>query len=346
MRIYRLVLVACFWLATSPLNGQIVWYSGRLGGHEVYIMNADGTNPTRVTEDPASAVWPALSPNGRQIAFHSDRGSQLAPDRNIWVIDVDGKNLRQLTFHPKGDRYPAWAPDGNQIAFTSDRESPEDKRQWPKTEIYVMDTDGGNVKRVTDLGFASRPRWSPDGEWILFEGIVDQGRQIYAIRPDGTDMWMVSEPRPEAGMYLGGWSPDGKQVLYKGSIHGDVRHSFAIIVTLDPIGRSKVKKREEVPLPKIPGVTSVSFGADGKSILFAGQHFGSWNIYRFRLDTHELIQLTDEFHLDLAPRERNPRLSVPAQPGLLLQFWGQVKAVASLGHRPSGDAPNAGQSER
>jgi TolB protein len=233
------LLVACLWLATNTLNAKIVFRSKRDGRHEIYTVNSDGTNPTRVTHDPTSALSPAWSPNGRQIAFHSRRGSQVVLDSNIWVIDADGKNLRQLTHHPEWDNYPDWSPDGLQIAFDSDRLSKEGEP--PRTEIYVMDADGGNVTQVTDLDFASKPRWSPDGEWILFEGDIDQGRGIYAIRPDGTDLWMVSEPVPGAALYLGGWSPDGKRILYKGSI-GDVRNSFVIIATLQPIGRVRVKR--------------------------------------------------------------------------------------------------------
>ena len=315
------LLVACLWLATNPLEGKIVFYSGRDGKAEIYTMNSDGSNQTRVTHDPTKAVSPSWSPNGRQIIFHSSRGSQVEVDYNIWLIDADGQNPRQLTHHPEWDNYPDWSPDGNQIAFDSDRLSKEGEP--PKTEIYVMDADGGNVKQVTDIGFASQPRWSPDGEWILFEGDIDQGRGIYAIRPDGTDMWQVSEPVPGAALYLGGWSPDGRQILYKGTI-GNVRNSFAIIVTLDKSGRVKVKKREEIPMPKMPFQT-ISFGADGKSILFGGQSFGNWDIYRFRLNTHELIRLTDHFKGDLAPRERNPRLPVSPQ-GLTPTLWGEIKS--------------------
>ena len=323
MRLY--ILVACLWLTTHTLNAQIVFRSKRLGGHEIYTMNADGTNLTRITHDPTSALSPSWSPNGRQITFDSTRGSQVVPDSNIWAIDTDGKNPRQLTHHPKSDDYPDWSPDGSQIAFDSDRLSKEG--EWPTTEIYVMDADGGNVKQVTDLGFASKPRWSPDGKWIAFEGIIDQGQQIYAIRPDGTDLWRVSEPRPETAMFLGSWSPDGRRVVYAASVRAQTAQTTIIIATLDRIGQMKVKKWEEVPIPKMPAQT-VSFGADGKSILFGGRFWG-WQIFRFRLDTHELIQLTDHFEGDLGPRERNPRLAVPAEQGLLPQFWGQVKAVAS-----------------
>ena len=316
------VLLACFWLATSTLNAKIVFRSKRRGGGEIYTMNSDGTNPTRITHDPAGATSPVWSPNGRQIAYHSTRGSQVVPDANIWVIDVDGKNLRQLTHDPKHDNYPDWSPDGLQIAFDSDRLSKEG--EWPTTEIFVMDTDGENIKQVTDVGFASNPRWSPDGEWILFEGIIDQGRQIYAIRPDGTDMWMVSAPRPETGMYLGGWSPDGRRVVYIAAVRAQAAHTTIIIATLDRSGRLKVKRWEEVPLPEMP-VQTVSFGADGKSILFGGKIWDRWQICRFRLDTHELIQLTDEWQSDLGPRERNPRLPVSPR-GLAPKRWGAIKS--------------------
>ena len=136
------LLVVCLWLTISTLNAKIVFRSKRDGGHEIYTMNSDGTNPTRITHDPTSALSPSWSPNGRQIVYHSTRGSQVVRDSNIWVIDTDGENLRQLTHHPEWDNYPDWSPDGNQIAFDSDRLSKEGEP--PKTEIYVMDTDGGN----------------------------------------------------------------------------------------------------------------------------------------------------------------------------------------------------------
>ena len=63
------MLVVSLWLATSTLNAKIVFYSGRDGAGEIYTMNADGANQTRVTDDPTKAVFPSWSPNGRQIVF-------------------------------------------------------------------------------------------------------------------------------------------------------------------------------------------------------------------------------------------------------------------------------------
>ena len=285
-------------------------------------MDSDGSNQTQLTLNDVSDSFPAWSPNGQQIVFHSTR------DRNweIYVMDADGSNPRNLTRHPANDNYPDWSPDGSQIAFNSARGD-------GAINLYVMDTDGSNVKQLTHMRIeqwelASKPKWSPDGEWILFEGDIvegnlEQGRQIYAIRPDGTGRWQVSEPVPGAAMFLGGWSPDGKQIVYDATVDAGVNETI-IIATLDTIGRSKVKKWEKVPIPKMPFQT-VSFGADGKSIFFSGKKDNRWNLYRFRLDTHQLIQLTDNIGADKQAHEWNPRLSVSPQ-GLEPKRWGEIKS--------------------
>ena len=313
------LLVACLWLATSSLWGKIIFSSNRDGNFEIYTMDSDGSNQQRLTFNQADDLSPTWSPNGRQIAFHSYRDD----DREIYIMNADGTNQRNLTRHPASDGYPNWSPDGSQIAFTRGRVAKEGK---PKLEIYTMDADGDNVRQVTNMGFAQGPRWSPDGKWILFmEG------EIFAIRPDGTGRWQVSEPKLGADMFLGGWSPDGKKVLYKGTIDLDIANSFAVIATLDA-QRTKVIKREDVPLPKMP-FSSVSFGSAGKSILFKGKRADVSNIYRFRLSDRELIQLTDVPDTDSGAREWNPRLSVPSQQGLLPQKWGAIKAEGWLGRR-------------
>ena len=130
------ILVASLWLVTSPLWGKIVFYSFRDGQPEIYTMDSDGSNQTRLTFNEVSDAAPAWSPNGQQIVFRSYRDGNA----EIYVMDADGGNQRNLTRHPAFDAFPDWSPDGSQIAFDSSR---PDKHG---VDIFVMDTDGGNVR--------------------------------------------------------------------------------------------------------------------------------------------------------------------------------------------------------
>ena len=312
-----LVLVACLWFATSPLWGKIVFYSFRDGNTEVYKMNSDGSNQTRLTFNEASDSSPVWSPNGRQITFQSKRDGNW----EVYVMDADGKNQRRLTRHPGIDGYPDWSPGGSYIAFDSSRGGKEPNQD---IDIFVMNADGSNVRQITRLGFASRPKWSPDGKRIAFEAVVDNGRQVYVVNADGTHRWQVSKPEPDAAMFVRGWSPDGKRILYTAAIGAKSNNASFIIATLDSSGRSKVKKWERVPLPKMP-ISLASWGADGKSLLFSGASQANWDIYRYLIDSGQLIQLTFHFRKDTSPQEWNPRLSVQPQ-RLLPLFWGQIKS--------------------
>lgn len=307
-----LMLVASLWLVTSPLWGKIAFYSHRDGNTEIYTMNSDGTNQTRLTFNKGSDARPAWSPNGQQIAFGSQRNGNI----DIYVMDADGTNQRRLTHHPAFDSRPSWSPDGSQIVFGSGRASdPIDHT----VEIFIMDANGSNQKQITHFeAIASSPKWSPDGEWILF-----QSGEIYAIRPDGTELWQISAPRIDAVMSLGGWSPDGKQVLYTEVVDFNVTTSFPVIATLAP-NRHEVVQWKHVKVPRMP-VDTFSFSADGKSILFMAEKDEVWNIYRFNLLDKQLIQLTDDPAEDAAPQEWNPRLSVSSQE-LTPTQWGEIKS--------------------
>ena len=317
------LLVACLSLATSPLWGKIVFYSQRDGNSEIYTMDADGSNPTRLTFNEARDTSPAWSSNGQQIAFHSYRDG----NREVYVMDADGSNPQNLTRHPAFDGRPDWSPDGSRIAFTRGIDN-------GAINIHVMNADGSNVQQLTHMRIehwelASKPKWSPDGEWILFggdivEGNLKQGRQVYAMRPDGSDRWQVSVPAFNAAMFLGGWSPDGKQILYAEAIESRSDKSTPVIATLDLV-RRVVIRWQRVPVPKGPFDTS-DFSADGKSILFAGkQNDDDWNIYRFVLADRQLIQLTNSPGRDAGPHEWNPRLSVSPQE-LAPKRWGEIKS--------------------
>ena len=137
-------------------------------------MNADGTNQTGITDNPASDEAPAWSPDGSKIAFDTGREG----NEEIYVMNTDGTKQIRLTHNfPSG--FPAWSPDGSKIAFTSDRDGNE--------EIYVMGADGSNQTRLTHNPTSDLPAWSPDGSKIAFTSDRDGNPEIYVMNADGTD---------------------------------------------------------------------------------------------------------------------------------------------------------------
>ena len=146
-----LVLVACG--QGSASIARIAFLSERDGNREIYVMDADGSNQTRLTHNPAFDESPDWSSDGTKIAFLSERDG----NGEIYVMDADGSNQTRLTHNPAFDAYPTWSPDGTKIAFDSARDGNQ--------EIYVIDADGGGLKRLTKNPFRdSVPTWSPEAE--------------------------------------------------------------------------------------------------------------------------------------------------------------------------------------
>jgi tol-pal system beta propeller repeat protein TolB len=131
----------------SPDGSKIAFASSRSGARQLFIMNADGSNITQVTNLSNMGGRSTWSPDGTRLAFY--RGP--AGDHNIFIINVDGNGLVQLT--DGGDNLgPSWSPDGNWIAFTSFRDG--------NNEIYVIHPDGTGLTRLTVNSISDwQPRW-------------------------------------------------------------------------------------------------------------------------------------------------------------------------------------------
>ena len=163
---YRSLLLVC--LATLGLV---------VAGWGQTVTSSDGEawvagDIRRLTDASGNDSSPSWSPDGRSIAFTSDRDG----NREIYVMDANGDNLQNLTNDSSQDRSPSWSPDGRSIVFTSDRVG------GGNYEIYVMDANGDNVRRLTDHPAEDRaPSWSPDGRHITFDSNRDGDYEIYVM---------------------------------------------------------------------------------------------------------------------------------------------------------------------
>ena len=271
------------WLKLTRDGQVIAFTSERDGNSEIYVMNADGSNPQRLTDDPAYDAWPTWSPDGSQIAFMSDRSGN--PD--IYVMDADGSNVRQLTDHPANDIWPEWSPDGRRIAFPSRRDG--------NFEIYVINADGTDLQRLTNTpGHEDFPTWSPDGTQIVFSRVEgDDGTYVMAV-PDGTDADGTEQGSSSEQNLLDfpvlepAWSPDGTQIAF-GSDH----EGFRGIYVMDADGGNLQKLSDTRAGENCP-----AWSPDGAWIAFASWRDGDGEIYVMDADgleqgSRNLQKLTD-----------------------------------------------------
>jgi len=132
----------------SPDGERLAFLSTRDGNAEIYLMNVDGSNVQRLTDNTLTDAGYHWSPDARRIAF--DRKLREG-HWEIFVMDANGSNVQQLTAFGKVSTRPRWSPDGKKIVFhsTMDLQANESQEQGNEFEIYVMDADGSNVKRLT-----------------------------------------------------------------------------------------------------------------------------------------------------------------------------------------------------
>jgi serine/threonine protein kinase/Tol biopolymer transport system component len=169
---------------------------------------------TRLTFDSGLTRSPAISQDGKLVAYASDRGGEGNLD--IYMQQVAGAQAVRLTNHEADDLQPSFSPDGARLVFRSEREG---------GGVYIIDTLGGQERRIADRGW--RPYFSPDGSLILYTTVADEGSAMGATSP----MYLIS---PQGGTprlfqpeflvfpYAGTgpvpvWSPDGRHVLFYGA---------------------------------------------------------------------------------------------------------------------------------
>lgn len=169
-------------------SGQQLTVTREVGGgavaREIFLMNADGSGLTRLTNNGSVDEFAHLSPDGTRVVFESQRDGNA----EIYVMNSDGSNQVRLTSAPGSDGEPSWSPDGTRILFTSDRTG--------SLELFTMAPDGTAVTQVTTASGATLQigRWSPDGQRVSFVRQSGGIHSIWTAKADGTDARKLRTP--------------------------------------------------------------------------------------------------------------------------------------------------------
>jgi tricorn protease-like protein len=238
---------------------HIVFTSDQDGNREIYMMNADGSGVTRLTNNAASDYDPSWSPDGTRIVFESDRDGS----GEIHILNADGSVIN-LTNNPAEDGDPSWSPDGMHIAFRSDRDG--------DCEICMMHTDGSGVTQLTDNPASdSDPSWSPDGTRIVFGSDRDDNGEIYVLNADGSVRNMTNNP---AGDWGPSWSPDGTRITFYSDRDGNRE-----IYMMNADGSGVTRLTNSPANDYYP-----SWSPDGTRIVFESDRDGNGEIYVLNAD--------------------------------------------------------------
>ena len=251
--------------------GLIAYASDQDGDFDIWVMNADGSDQRKLTDNEALDQSPAWSPDGRQIAFISDRDGT----DEVYVMDADGGNVRRLTqTSDASESFPAWSPDGKQISFDSNRGG-----EW---DVYVMAHDGAEPRPLTDSpGDDWISSWSADGSQIVFESKRDGNYEIYVMDSDGSNPRRLTVNQIHDG--FPSWSPDGTQIAFMSQRDGNYE-----IYTMNADGSNQRRVTDNPAEDSDP-----AWSPDGEWLAFVSDREGNDEIYIMKADGSSARQLTD-----------------------------------------------------
>jgi Tol biopolymer transport system component/outer membrane lipoprotein-sorting protein len=250
-------------LLITSLHGHDGSHSGPLFGSRIFRVNADGSGRTPLTswKTGTFAADPALSPDGRQIAFVASTEAGTKAPLGLYVMKADGSQRKLLAEKLEGIILaPAWSPDGKRIAFCTAVYNFKGRSGKPR--LYFVDADGKNLKRLENAN-GLMPAWSPDGKRLLFTREEKDTTSLCVVDVDGTNVRRLVGD----GALMGAWSPDGKSLAYVVVDLGtwsDVRPEECGLF----VARADGSERKRLAGGPEEIIFGIKWSADGKRLFF------------------------------------------------------------------------------
>ena len=191
----------------SPDGRRISFVSSRGGNFDLYVMNADGTNVTRMTDHPANDFDPIWMPDGQSLIFSSERDSRSDLYR-VWLAD---RRVDRLTHHFVGRAImPSVSPDGKLVAFAAQTLQ---RLQFWEFQVHILELATGKTRALNNTGGACWPSWSPDGKQLANVLLAKEPSTLQIRGADGNGARELTGD-PKRWHYYPDFSTDGAWLAF------------------------------------------------------------------------------------------------------------------------------------